>query len=258
MISRINDIKIGVDVFGDSGPAVVLIHGSALNRTIWHAVAAEGLQGFQVILPDVRGHGESEATDGAYPMSLLADDLAGLLTHLGVAQAFVLGHSMGGYIALAFAEQYPDRIQGIGLITSKAHADSKEKREGRYQMAEEIRKRGSIALAESLAPRISRDPAVIKLAYEMIKNTSDRGAIGVTLGMAERPDRTDDLAKLRIPGLVVAGEDDQIIPVESTKQMAESIPNGQFAVIPQSGHLPMVEAPQTLSDCLQSWLSDQI
>lgn len=258
MISRINDIKIGVDVFGYSGPAVVLIHGSALNRTIWHAVATEGLKGFQVILPDVRGHGESEATDGVYPMSLLADDLAGLLTHLGVDQAFILGHSMGGYIALAFAEQYPERIKGIGLITSKANADSKEKREGRYQLADEIRKRGAIALAESLAPRISRDPAVVKLAYEMIKNTSDPGAVGVTLGMAERPDRMDDLAQLPIPGLVVVGEDDQIIPMELAKQMAAVIPESQFVVIPHSGHLPMVEAPQLLSDCLQSWLCDQI
>lgn len=250
MITHIHDINIGYEQLGQGKAPLVLIHGFGLDRTIWRAMAEQYLADYRVILPDVRGHGESDAPEGSYPMSLLASDLAGLLDLLEIEQAVVCGHSMGGYIALAFAAQFPDRLAGLGLITTRAEADSPQKRAGRYELVEAVRERGSMALAETLAPRLSRDAELVRRAYEMIAATSPQGIIGAALGMAERPDRTALLSELNVPGLVVAGREDQIINLEAARKMAERLPMGEFRLIDGAGHLPMWEEPEMLGSVL--------
>ncbi len=252
MIANINGINIGYDQLGQGDVPLVWIHGFGLDRTIWHEMAGRCLTDYRVVLPDVRGHGESDAPEGAYPMALLAEDLAGLLDHLGIEQAVVCGHSMGGYIALAFAARFPERLAGIGLITTRAEADSPEKRAGRYDLVEAVRARGSVALAETLAPRLSRDPKWVKTAQDLIAATPPQGIIGAALGMAERPDRIDLLNSLDVPALVVAGEEDQIISVEEARGMAARLPQGRFAVIKDAGHLPMLESPESLG---RAWVN---
>jgi pimeloyl-ACP methyl ester carboxylesterase len=254
MKSRINGITLAYDLLGEAGPPLVLIHGFGLNRGIWRDMATHYLADYQVILPDVRGHGESDAPEGAYPMALLTDDLVGLLDHLEIEQAVVCGHSMGGYIALAFAAQHPERLAGLGLITSRAEADSAEKKEGRVRLAETVQEQGSSALAETLAPRLSHDPAVVKRAYDLIAATPPAGISGAALGMAERPDRTALLDQLDVPTLVVAGEEDQIVPLAYARHLAESLTKGRLIEIPGAGHMPMLEQPQLLADALVDFL----
>jgi pimeloyl-ACP methyl ester carboxylesterase len=254
MITQINDIQIGYEQWGQGDRPLVLIHGFGLDRTIWRETAEQYLADYRVILPDVRGHGESNAPEGAYPMSLLAADLAGLLDHLQIEEAVVCGHSMGGYIALAFAAQFPDRLAGLGLITTRAEADSPEKRAGRYALVEAVRARGSVALAETLAPRLSHEPDLVQAAYEMIAATSPQGIIGAALGMAERPDRTALLDEIDVPALVVAGIEDQIVDLEDALGMVERLAQGEFVEINCAGHLPMWEQPESLGRALDIFL----
>jgi pimeloyl-ACP methyl ester carboxylesterase len=188
-------------------------------------------------------------------MALLADDLAGLLDHLDIDRAVVCGHSMGGYIALALAAQHPERLAGLGLITSRAEADSAKKKEGRVRLAETVRAQGSSALAETLAPRLSHDPAVVKMAYALIAATPPAGIIGAALGMAERPDRTALMARLKVPALVVAGQEDQIVPLDDARHLAEGLEKGMLVEIPDAGHSPMLEQPQLLAEALVDFLS---
>ncbi len=248
----VNGIKLAYDTLGEKGYPLVLIHGFALDHTIWLEMASKHLRDHRVILPDMRGHGESDAPKGAYSMALMAQDLAHLLDVLEINKAVVCGHSMGGYVALAFAAHYPARLGGMGLITTRAKADTDEKREGRYQLVEEVHQRGSIAVAETLASRLTYDEDIITQTQEMIVNTSSQGVINALQGMAERPNRTDLLPNIGIPSLVVAGKNDQIIDQAEAKAMADALPFGEFLSIPGAGHMPMIEKPAILGEGLNN------
>jgi pimeloyl-ACP methyl ester carboxylesterase len=247
---NINGIEMAYEILGQTGYPLVLIHGFGLNRTIWLEMASKYLRNFRVILPDMRGHGESEVPQAAYPMPSMAQDLAHLLDFLGMNKAVICGHSMGGYVTLAFAAKYPERLAGMGLITTRSNADSEEKRQGRYQMVEEVYKRGSIAAAESLAPRLTDDEKIIRVAHDMIAETSPDGIVGALMGMAERSDRTGLLATIEVPALVVAGEKDQIINLDKAEEMADALPNGKFLALSDAGHMPMMETPEALGEGL--------
>ena len=257
MKAKINGIQMGYDVIGEEGTPIVLIHGFGLNRRIWVEMAEKYLKPHRVILPDVRGHGETDAPEGAYPMSLLAEDIKELLDFLGIEKAAVCGHSMGGYITLAFAERYPERLVGLGLITTRAKADSAGQRADRYQMVEKVRENGAIVLAESLGPKLTTDEAVFEETYKMLSNTDPLGIIGVLQGMAERPDRRDLLSKITLPALVTAGDQDQIIDLGDARQMADAFPKAKFHLISGAGHMPMLEKPEDLASGL-GWLISEI
>jgi len=246
MKTKINGIDFGYDITGQQGQPIVLIHGLGLNRSIWHEVAAKHLANHRVILPDVRGHGESEAPPGPYTMTLLAEDILRLLDFFGISKAIVCGHSLGGYIALAFADRFLDRLAGLGLIATHSRADSEEKRASRHQTVEMIRKDGSIVLADSLAPKLSYDQDIIQKSLATIAQTPPEGLIGVLPGMAQRPDCTSLLAGISVPSLVVAGEDDQIVDLEIAAEMADLLPDSQLLTIQGVGHMPMLEAPDVL------------
>lgn len=257
MRAKINGIQMGYDIIGEEGTPIVLIHGFGLNRRIWVEMTEKYLKPHRVILPDVRGHGETDAPEGAYPMSLLAEDLKELLDFLGIEKAAVCGHSMGGYITLAFAERYSERLAGLGLITTRAKADSAGQRADRYRMVEKVRENGAIVLAESLGPKLTKDKAVFNDSYEMLLNSDPLGIIGVLQGMADRTDRRELLSAITLPALVVAGDQDQIIDLGDARQMADTFPNAYFHLISGAGHMPMLEKPEELASGLE-WLISEI
>ena len=246
MKANINGIQFGYEVFGQGGAPIVLIHGFGLNRKIWIPMAAEHLSSHKVILPDLRGHGESDVFEGTSLMSTLAEDLVNLLEYMGVKKAIVCGHSMGGYVTLAFARHYPQRLSGMGLITTRAEADTEEGRAGRYEMVEKVQKQGAAPLADSLAPRLTKDESLVREMRAMLAEASPAGIISALKGMAARPDRSNMLPEIAVPALVVAGVQDQIIDLGDAKEMADALPDGSFLPIPEVGHLPMLESPEAL------------
>jgi pimeloyl-ACP methyl ester carboxylesterase len=190
-------------------------------------------------------------------MDVLAEDLSALLDFLNYDKAVICGHSMGGYVALAFAEKFPNRLSGLGLITTHAAADSEAKQKDRYQMVEAVREKGAVVLAESLAPKLTKDENVRCQSHRILAGTDPDGIIGALMGMAERPTRMDLLPEIDVPALVVAGKEDQIIDVEIARQMADSLPQGRFLLIEDAGHMPMIEAPKALGEGL-SWLLSKV
>jgi 3-oxoadipate enol-lactonase len=258
----VNGIQLGYEIVGENGPPLLLLHGFGMNRTIWMDMVNQNLADQLTILPDLRGHGESDVPEGVYTMSLMADDISRLLDYLGFDQIIICGHSMGGYVALAFAEKYPEKILGLGLITTRSIADSEETKANRYALAAKVEKQGTIIMAKSLAPKLTSDPRIIEQTYQILMGTAPLGVIGASLGMAERPNRTGVLDQLLQPALVVAGEQDQIIPVEEAQEMVKHLKHGDFLSIPGTGHLPMIETPEMLSkglfDLLQSVKDHQL
>ena len=244
------------------GPVVTLLHGFPLDHSMWDTQRGSIGSVYRLIAPDLRGFGKSAAPEGDYLMDTLADDVIETLDALGLREQIVLGgHSMGGYVALSIALRYPERLRGLILVHSRAIADSPTAALARQDQARGIEESDSAAaIAESMAPRLlatttpANRPEVADKLRTILDRATPRAVAGALRGMANRPDRTDDLAKITIPTLVVAGEHDSIVPLDESKAMADAIPNAELVVIPDSGHLAPMENPIAFDAALIDFL----
>jgi 3-oxoadipate enol-lactonase len=235
-----------------SGSPLVLVHGFPLERSTWDEVAAILSPDMRVILPDLRGYGQSPVTGSVYSMHLLANDLAGLIDRLNLGKVVLAGHSMGGYVALAFAQAYPERLAGLAMVTSQAAADPPDHKEGRMKLADEVEKRGTIAVVEASLARYSPNPDVLERTKTVMLRANPLAVAGSLRGMAERSDMSGFLTTLKIPALVIAGEADELIAVGKSEEMFSSLPNGRLVLVPGGGHMVMWEAPQIVAQALAS------
>lgn len=256
----VNGVGLAVDTAGD-GPAVLFIHGYPLDRTIWRH-QFNNLPGMRRIAPDLRGMGKSDAPDLGYSMTTYADDLAALLDTLGVEDVVLCGHSMGGYIAFEFLRRWRDRVRGLVLVATRAEGDSSEGRKGRDTAAAAARERGAQAVVEAMLPKLfaGDDAAAVGPLWSqveaMILATPVPGAIGALTAMRDRPDSTPLLPLLAgLPTLVVAGEEDRLIPAAGARTMAEMIPGSRLVLMPGVGHLPSLEAPADFTRLLEGFLT---
>lgn len=232
------------------GIPVVLLHGFPLDHTIWQAIVPELAGKARLILPDLRGHGHSPVTDEMYTMRLLAEDIVALLDDLKIERAIVVGHSMGGYVSLAFAHAFPWRLAGLGLVATHAASDNPERRQGRYLMIEKIKRRGVLPLVKDMGTKLTIDPSVAGQLESIMMNTSPTGMINSLKGMAERPDMTQELSSMDVPAVVIAGKEDPILPVEKARTTAQLLSKAWFVEVPQAGHMPMLEAPREVAAAL--------
>lgn len=263
---RVNHFHIAFDQSGNGIP-LLLIHGYPLNRTLWQSQLS-GLRDIaHMIIPDLRGHGESE-TDSLsekespiFTMEQLADDCIALLDYLNISEPIVVGGlSMGGYVTFAFYRKYPTRVAGLILAATRAGEDTPEGKANRDKAAELARQSGSSAIAESmlskmLSPKtMESNPALVSRVLEMMKNTSVSGIIGALMGMKIRQDATPLLPKIDKPVLVLHGADDQIITLKESQQMAAAIPHAHLEIIPNAGHLLPLEQPELTNKAIREFL----
>jgi 3-oxoadipate enol-lactonase len=236
------------------GKPLVLLHGFPLDIGVWDAILPLLENQFEVLLPNLRGFGKSESTTRDYSLSNMADDVAGLLDHLGIEKSIIAGHSMGGYIALAFARSYPDRLLGLGLISSQVIADSLERRESRYQTAAQVEEFGMESLANNMADKLTSDPVQRAKSLKIILRQPTRGVSSALKALAERHDQTMTLKSLEKPVVIVHGDSDLLIPVERAQEMKGLNPNSFLTIIPGTGHMPMLEKPADTALALQRFL----
>ena len=191
-------VELYYEEFGQGFP-VILMHGYPLNHTIWMPVVERLQAHARVITPDLRGHGKSPVTDGEYSMRLMAEDIHALMNRLDIPKAVLVGHSMAGYVSLAFARAYPGRLAGLAMVASQAEADSPEKRQGRYITAEEVGRKGVRQVAKSMLPKLTPRKELTADLMEIMLKTPKKGVIGTLKGMAERPDALEWLAEIEVP-----------------------------------------------------------
>ncbi len=234
-----------------SGTPLVLLHGYPLDHTIWAAVAPLLQADFDLILPDLRGFGQSGATEAPYTMDDMAEDIAALLDSLGLERVALGGHSMGGYVALAFARRYPTRLRGLALIASQAAADSPERRAGRYQTIEQITSQGTEPLAEIMSERLTINVDLRPQLKRLILQQRPAGLIGALRAMAERPDATEQLAHLPCPLVLVHGQEDKLVPIAHAREVRALAPQAVLVEIPHTAHMPMLEAPAATAEALK-------
>lgn len=254
-LTRIDDIQMAYTDTGMGRP-VVLIHGYPFNRTLWNEQVAALSASYRVIAPDLRGFGESDASDGAATMNRLAQDVSLLLDHLGITRATISGLSMGGYVALAFYKQFPSRVRALVLADTRAQADTEEAKQTRAQHAEKALTEGMAGIADIMLPKmltpetVSKRPEIVKRVRDMMLKTKPEGAAAALRGMAEREDQTDLLPKISVPTLILAGAEDAITPVADSEKMHHAIAGSRLVVLENAGHVSNLERTEQFNQAL--------
>ena len=241
------------------GLPLLFVHGFPLNRNTWARQVERFKGNYRVIAPDLRGLGGSEASIGPVSMDEYAEDIYALLQYLATGPVILIGHSMGGYVAMAFARAYPKALRGLVLVSTKAGGDSPEAAATRRMMVDKVRVEGPSLVARAMAPRMlsvsNLDPAMAASVDGFMAYANPEGIIGALLGMAERPDAGPGLGKIRVPTLVVTGADDTLIPPGESEALAGLIPGAKLKTIPHAGHLVAFESADTFNEVMSNWLA---
>lgn len=256
----IGDLTIAYDDAGD-GDALVLVHGHPFDRTMWapqaeHATAA----GWRVIVPDLRGYGDTTVVPGATTLDVFAHDIAGLLDHLGVDRFVLGGLSMGGQIAMEIFRRFPERVRGLLLADTSPVAETEEGKAERNRIADRLQAEGMADHADELLPRMvapatrEEQPEVARHVLAMMQGAPAEGAAAALRGRAERPDYRATLEAVTVPTLVVVGSEDTFTPVAVAEELHEGIPGSSLAVIDGCGHLPNLERPDEFNAALANLL----
>ncbi len=242
-----------------AGPPTLLVHGFPLDHSMWRETW-EGLADVATcIAPDLRGFGRSPIPGGdRLTMEQHADDLAGLLDHLGVERAHVVGLSMGGYAALAFAERHPGRLRSLALVDSRAEGEDEAGRARRDAAVERLLEVGRATFARELVAKLvapGTDAALRARLLTTIEATPYETIVAALRGMRDRPDRMAVLRSLAVPFLALCGELDALTPPPLSEAMAAAAPRGRAVVVPGAGHMAPMERPGPVVAALRAHLA---
>jgi pimeloyl-ACP methyl ester carboxylesterase len=247
-------INLAFESIGNGVP-IVLLHGYPLHRAIWQEVTPSLAAKAHVIIPDLRGHGASPLGDDINTMEDMAADVAAILDRLGIQQTALAGHSMGGYVSLAFARLYPQRVLGLSLVASHPLADNPDKAQTRLASAQRIESEGLAFLAEEMPQKLSANPQLFPRIAQIISENSPQGAAADQRGMAARLDESQTLSNLNAPGLVICGSADPFVNLDIAREASQMMSQGELAVIEGAAHMPMLEFPAATSQALLGMLA---
>jgi len=248
---RLNGYEMAYERCGNGMP-LVLIHGYPLDHAIWFPVAPLLEDDFDLIMPDLRGFGQSGITPSPYQIADMAADLATLLDILKIKKAALIGHSMGGYVSLAFAKAYPQRMRALGLVASQAFADTPEKKAGRYQTADRVSANGVGEVAESMPALLTTDTELQAMLKRLILRQKPEGVARALRAMANRPDLSGFLSDFDFPVIIAHGSADKLIPIERARETKAAVKKGLLVEIEGMGHMPMMEAPVKTADAIKT------
>ena len=245
---------------------LILIHGFPLSADMWLPQLARVPVGWQFVAPDVRGfRGMGPAFEDAQLQGAsiddYADDIIQLMDHLDLPKAAICGLSMGGYIAMALAARAPKRVTHLILADTKMSADGDEAKAGRDKMRDMVEREGPASVATAMLPKLMGETAkrdqpdlgdALRRLIEVNRTESIVGALGALKG---RPDRSADLAQIRVPTLVICGAEDALTPPADSDAMAATIPGATLVMIPTAGHMSNLEQPFAFNAALQQFLA---
>ncbi len=260
MKTRVDGTEIKYDVRG-SGPVLLLLHAFPLGLSMWDPQVEALSASHRVARFDARGFGGSALGSEPFSMARIADDAAGVLDALAADKAVVVGCSMGGYAALAFARRHPRRLNGLVLQDTRAGADSEEAKATRATLAARVLAEGAEAAVQALLPGLlgatsqrSR-PALVELVRERILAAPRQALAAALHGLAARDDSRGLLPAIQVPTLVLVGEEDRLTPPAEAELIASAIPEARLETIPQAGHLANLENPEAVNDALARFLA---
>lgn len=256
----------GCDLFvrveGTGPPHLLLIHGYPFDGTQWAPLLSSLSNRASLAAADLRGFGGSPLPAGSGMASVRrhADDQNTVLRALGWEKAWIVGLSMGGYVAFEFLRRHRGSVAGLILMDTSPAPDTEAGRKGRRKQRDAIRREGveilpGLLLEKVLGPTTrSERPPVVEHVREMMLRASPAGAVGALQAMADRPDSRTDLPGIDIPVLIIVGEEDAITPVATAKGMRDAIPGADLVIIPGSGHVTSLEAPREVERAIHGFL----
>ena len=241
---------------------VVLLHGYLENMLVWDDFVPLLYKKVRVVTLDLPGHGISEVKGEVHTMDYLADTVAAGLTALGIGHAFIVGHSMGGYVALAFCERHKQMTDGIVLLSSTPYADSNEKRKNREREIAIVRA-GKKELLAHTAPEAGFAPenrrrlqSYIDDLEEIVHITEDAGIIALLGGMIARKDQTEMLHTCGKPQLFILGCRDGYISNETAEKMIADNPQAEVVRLAESGHMGFIEEPAKCAEAILHFVAE--
>jgi pimeloyl-ACP methyl ester carboxylesterase len=238
----------------------MLIHGFAEDSGIWDGIASRLKTTFRLLIPDLPGSGRSPLPQGETSIDTLAAWCVSLLEKENIDRCVFIGHSMGGYITLAIAEHYPEKVLAFGFFHSTAYADSEEKRANRRKSIDFLRQNGTAPYIRQSTPNLftaATREARPELIEEMIRNYSGFQAEALSAyleAMARRPDRTSVLRDANCPVLFIIGKNDNVVPLTQSLEQSHLPRLCHIHILPAAGHMGMLEDPDTGADRIKSFL----
>lgn len=255
---RSGDAEIAYAVLGD-GPPLVLLHPFPAHHELWLPSADALASRYRVILPDLRGHGESEIGEGWATMEKHANDIVRVLDDADVGRAIFCGVSIGGYILFEFWRRNRGRVAALALCCTRPQADTPEARAVRLKTAEEVLERGTEWFVDGMIPKLvgrttlESRPDRVSGARRMMLKMPPQAIAQIQQGMTERPDSIPTLKTINVPTLVVMGEEDTLARVADGELMRQQIAGSQLAVVPKAGHYAPWEQPEEVGKLLRQF-----
>ena len=256
---RSDDAEIFYEIRGN-GPPVVLLHPFPSDHEFWHPVAAALDARYRLVLPDLRGHGDSEIGEGPALMPKHASDIARVLDAAGIGKAAFVGCSIGGYTLFEFWRRFRARVTSLVLCDTRPQADSAEARANRLKAAATVLEQGTEPFIEAMIPKligrttVATRPDLVAGARAMMRKMSAEDISQVQRGIAERPDSVADLKTINVPALIAIGEEDILSTVADGELMRQNIAGSQLKVIPKAGHYSPWEQPELVGTVLRQFL----
>ncbi|MBC8343176.1 MAG: alpha/beta hydrolase [Bacteroidetes bacterium] len=236
-----------------SGDAIVFLHGFLENHEIWDKFTDKLSSKYRIISMDLPGHGRSSVLSDNQSMELIAAEVKTILEILGIHKCLLIGHSMGGYAAIEFASKFSRLLKGLILLHSHVEADSDEDKINRDRTIEIVQKDHLNFISQFIvqlfaASNVEKYKKEIEYLKRIAMNTSRQGVIASLQGMRDRNDHLDTLVKLRIPVLLIAGDQDSRIPIDKVKKQAQAAPKVRLEILEGTGHMGFIEAE---GDCFK-------
>lgn len=242
-----------------TAPALVLLHGYCGSSAYFQRLIPLLDSHIRVLAPDLIGHGKSDPVNAnSYSMEQVAGWMDEWLEHIGIEKAYVMGHSLGGYITLALAERKPAYLCGFGLLHSTALPDSEQAKQNREGAIQTVQNEGVSSFVKGLVPKLFADGAEasdIELARHIGEESAPESVMAFARGMKERVDRRHVIHEATIPVLLISGAKDKIVQSEGTFAGHNDATICQ--IIDDAGHMSMLEAPDQLAKRLLSFVGKQ-
>ncbi len=258
---KANGIQINYELSGKEGsPVVILSHSLASSLIMWEPQLKALEPHFKVLRYDIRGHGESDVTKGPYTLELLSDDVVGLLDNLGIDRVHWVGLSLGGMIGQSFALNHPDRLISLVLCdtTARIPEEAQPLWEERIKTASE---KGLSALLDETMERwfsssfIEKNPPILSTIRKQFLLTPLESYLGCVYAV-RKIDYLDQLSKIKIPTLIMVGENDIGTPISASEAIHERIENSKLVIIRSAKHLSNVEKPEEFNSTLLAFLKE--
>lgn len=250
------DTALHIASSGKGDRCVLLLHGYLESMYVWDDFVPLLEPSVQVLTVDIPGHGISEVRGEEHKMEWLADVLKDMLDALEIERVTIVGHSMGGYLSLAFCSKYPERLDGLVLLSSSPFPDSELKRENRRREIALVKAGKKEALAK-VAPEAGFAPhnrarlkSYIEELVECVSVTEDDGIVALLNGMIGRVDQNEMLRKCGVPQLFILGKHDGYIPVEAAQEFISLNPQAKVVWLENSGHMGFIEEPEACAEAL--------